>query len=301
VVPDPLANAGGVIDVPSYVNYARFCELTAHMISDHADGIDPDPEYTQNYFVIDAGTPFQAEVVVAGGGAVTGATVKLYRGQNSPSDVTVNTLHRTDTTDAAGLADFAWPASDAAVLLEVTKPEFSTEKRWLALHDLKAGAFLPNGGTSGSFSLPDMKLRIELFHFTPTDNNDSALGWNSATDATYYGGDYLRYNSGQHNPETFYHPLPSDSEKRGYRVMATWKVQSGNHNAVPHTVRDKNNNTLATFYANQTQAPNSYQDATGVWWKELGVIDNPPAPYMYTYVTAVSGAIADGMRIIEAE
>jgi hypothetical protein len=82
--------------------------------------------------------------------------------------------------------------------------------------------------------------------------------------------------------------------------MATWKVQSGNHSAVPHTVRS-GSQTLATFYANQTQAPNSYQDASGRWWKELGVIHNPPPPFVYTYVTAVPGAIADAMLIMETD
>jgi hypothetical protein len=77
-------------------------------------------------------------------------------------------------------------------------------------------------------------------------------------------------------------------------------VSSTTHSEVPYTVRS-GGQTLATFYANQTQAPNSYQDATGRWWQELGVIHNPPPPFVYTYVTAVPGAIPDAMLILEIE
>jgi hypothetical protein len=77
-------------------------------------------------------------------------------------------------------------------------------------------------------------------------------------------------------------------------------VLSGNSNSVQHTVR-AGSNTLATFYANQTVAPNSYQDENGRWWQELGVIHNPPASGVYTYVSGVPYAVSDGMRLLYVE
>ncbi|MEX2138810.1 MAG: hypothetical protein WD894_06080 [Pirellulales bacterium] len=308
---DPLFNLVDTSSVAAFQAQAKYSDLTAKLINDNEDGTVPAWSLlTGDYHLVLPETNFTV-AVTSGGAPVSGATVKLYRITAPPYQVPANRspADQSQVTNAAGEVPLHWPCAppeqcdphsgnNNEILLEVTAVGFFKAKRWLTVYDVQAGQHVTGGGVAGTFRLPAMKFTIELLGIT--DNPTSTLGWSLYSDAAAYGGNYLRNTSSENNPVTFNHPLPSDSQTRSFRVLATWPVLSGNSSSVPHTVR-AGSNTLATFYANQTVAPNSYQDETGRWWQELGVIHNPPSSGVYTYVSGVPYAVSDAMRFIDAE